>query len=34
MPVQLRLTSVIGDTVTDTLPSWSGGQVRQTPSCH
>lgn len=27
MPVQLRLTSVLGDVVYDTLPGWSGGQV-------
>ena len=28
MPVQLRITSVLGDTVEDTLQSFSGNQVR------
>jgi hypothetical protein len=27
MPVRLRLTSVLGDSVYDTLPDWGGGQV-------
>lgn len=27
MPVHLRLTSVLGDSVYDTLPDWGGGQV-------
>lgn len=27
MPVQLRLTSVMGDVVEDTLPDWTGGPV-------
>ena len=27
MPVQLRLTSVLGDVVYDTLPGWDGGQA-------
>ena len=27
MPVHLRLTSVLGDAVYDTLPDWGGGQV-------
>ena len=29
MPVRLRLTSVLGDAVYDTLPDWGGGQVRR-----
>lgn len=28
MPVQLRLTSVLGDTVLDQLRDWQGGEVR------
>jgi hypothetical protein len=27
MPVKLRLTSVLGDAVFDSLPDWGGGQV-------